>query len=408
MFSKTLLESGVRVITEAIPTVRSVAAGVWVHTGSRDEAPPQAGISHFIEHMVFKGTRRRRMQHIARRLESVGGYLNAFTSKEYTCFEARALDIHLARAIDTAADLVIDPLFPEKELQKEKCVVLEEIKMYADVPEDMIFEQFERIVYANHAFGHPIIGLPQTVSALSQADLFAYLNRRYTPERIVLAAAGNLSHEAVVHAAESAFKGLRKGDGPEPREGVGGYMPQRLEETRPIQQAHMVLGRRGLGAGDSHRAAMNVVSTILGGGMSSRLNQNIREKYGFCYNVFAFLNMHSDTGDFGVYAGTDTAHIDRVEKLIFRECAKLAGRPVSARTLSQAKNQIKGAILLGLESMNNRMTRIARQELFFGRYITLDEVLEELDNVTVADVQAVAQELFVPAEFSRMVVLPES
>ncbi len=348
------------------------------------------------------------MQHIARRLESVGGYLNAFTSKEYTCFEARALDIHLARAIDTAADLVIDPLFPEKELQKEKCVVLEEIKMYADVPEDMIFEQFERIVYANHAFGHPIIGLPQTVSALSQADLFAYLNRRYTPERIVLAAAGNLSHEAVVHAAESAFKGLRKGDGPELREGVGGYMPQRLEETRPIQQAHMVLGRRGLGAGDSHRAAMNVVSTILGGGMSSRLNQNIREKYGFCYNVFAFLNMHSDTGDFGVYAGTDTAHIDRVEKLIFRECAKLAGRPVSARTLSQAKNQIKGSILLGLESMNNRMTRIARQELFFGRYITLDEVLEELHNVSAADVQAVAQELFVPAEFSRMVVLPES
>ncbi len=410
VFSKTLLESGVRVITEAIPTVRSVAAGVWVHTGSRDEAPVQAGISHFIEHMVFKGTRRRRMQHIARRLESVGGYLNAFTSKEYTCFEARALDVNLARAIDTAADLVVDPLFPEKELQKEKCVVLEEMKMYADTPEDMIFERFERIVYANHAFGHPIIGLPDTVSALSQADLFGYLNRRYTPERIVLAAAGNLSHQAVVRAAERAFMGLRKrtSNGPEPRESLGRYMPQRVEETRPIQQAHMVLGRRGLDIGDSHRAAMNVASTILGGGMSSRLNQNIREKHGFCYNVFAFLNMHSDTGDFGVYAGTDTAHVDRVEKLVFRECAKLAGRQVSARTLSQAKNQIKGSILLGLESMNNRMTRIARQELFFGRYITLDEVLEELHNVSADDVQAVAQELFVPAEFSRMVVLPES
>ena len=395
-------------ITEAVPTVRSVAVGIWVHTGSRDEVPIQAGISHFIEHMVFKGTRRRRMHHIARRMESVGGYLNAFTSKEYTCFESRALDIHLGRAIETAADLVTAPLFPENELEKEKSVVLEEMKMYQDAPEDSIFDRFERIVYAGHAFGHPIIGHPHTVAALSQADLFAYLNRRYTPERIVVAAAGNLAHNAVVRAAERAFRELRPATGPDRRASVGRYMPQHFEEARPIQQAHLVLGRRGLSIRHHQRSAMSLLSTILGGGMSSRLNQNIREKYGFCYNVSSFLNMHSDTGDFGIYMGMDAAHIDRAEKLIMRECTKLTRQRVSARTLSQAKCQLKGTILLGLESMSSRMSRIARQELLLGRCVTLDEVLKELDGVESADVQRVAEALFDPAGFSRVVLLPEA
>ncbi len=408
MFNKTLLDSGVRVVTETVPVVRSFAVGVWVHTGSRDEDPLQAGISHFIEHMVFKGTRRRRMQHIARRMESVGGYLNAFTSKEYTCFEVRALDTHLVRAIDTAADLVMEPLFPEKEVEKEKGVILEEMKMYQDAPEELIFERFERIVYAGHAFGHPVVGHPHTVSVFSRADLFAYLNRRYTPDRIVLAAAGNLSHEAVVRAAERAFSGIRSPDGPETRTSVGEYVPQRIEETRPIQQAHLLLGRRGLSIGHCQRAAVNVLSTILGGGMSSRLNQNIREKYGFCYNVFSFFNMHSDTGDFGVYMGTDAAHVDRAEKLIFREFGKLAQSPVSARKLEEAKNQVRGAVLMGLESIYSRMSRIARQELVFGHYTPLDIVLQEIDSVTVHEVQALAQELFQPASFSRVAILPES
>jgi len=406
VFKKTLLDSGVRVLTEAVPTVRSVAVGLWVHTGSRDEEDSQAGISHFLEHMVFKGTRKRRMHHIARRLESVGGYLNAFTSKEYTCFEARVLDTHLARAVDTLSDLVVDPLFPERELEKERGVVLEEMKMYQDMPEDLILEWFEQAVYPDHALGRPIIGYPETVSAFSRTDLLDYLGHQYTPDRLVLAAAGNLKHEAVVRVARRALEGLRPANGLGIRREVGLHIPRSVVEERPVQQGHLVIGRRGLKAAHDQQATLRLLNTILGGGMSSRLNQGIREKYGFCYNVFSFISAYSDTGDLGIYVGADGDHMVRVEKLIFRECAKLADHPVSARTLKQARNQVKGGILMGLESMSSRMARIARQELLLGRHITLEDMIAALDAVTTEDVQSLATELFLPAAFSRVAMIP--
>ena len=255
MYHKTLLDSGVRVISEAISSVRSVAVGVWVHTGSRDESPSQAGISHFVEHMVFKGTRRRRMQHIARRMESVGGYLNAFTAKEYTCFEARSLDIHLARAIDAAADLVTEPAFPPKELEKEKGVVLEEMKMYADVPEELVFDRFERVVYEDHALGHPVIGFPHTVSALTRPDLVDFLHQRYTPERIVVAVAGNVDHKAAVRATDRAFRNFSRKNHVQPREDLRSYTPQRVEVSRPDSPGAPGIGATGAehpGSGAGH------------------------------------------------------------------------------------------------------------------------------------------------------------
>ncbi len=407
LFAKTTLSNGVRVITEAIPAVRSIAVGVWIHTGSRDEMADVAGISHFIEHMVFKGTARRRMHQIARRLESVGGFLNAFTSKEYTCFYARALDEHLERAIDTVCDLVLQPRFPEKELEKEKEVVVEEMKMYEDSPEEVIFDRFDSIVYKNHALGRPILGYPETVRSFRRGQLLDYMDAHYTPDRIVLSVAGKIQHETVVALAENAFENAERLPIHRDRMTVNGYTPEIVLESRPIQQAHLIVGTRGLDVNHPKRSALTVLNTILGGGMSSRLNQNIREKYGFCYNIYSFLNMHSDTGDLGVYMGTDATLIPRAKKLIFRELEKLADKMVSARALNQAKNQVKGSIMLGLESMSNRMMRIARQELLFRRYFTLDEVLEELDRVDRDTLQGVAQDLFLPDRFSNIVLVPQ-
>ena len=406
MYEKTILSNGARIVTESIPSVRSVAVGVWIHTGSRDEEHSLAGISHFIEHMVFKGTARRRMHEIARRLESVGGYLNAFTGKEYTCFHARALDAHLERAIETTCDLILQPLFPEKEMAKEKAVVLEEMKMYEDSPEDVVFDRFERAVYKDHALGRPIVGFPETVSALSQQDLFQFVDRRYTPECMVLSVSGNVQHARVVRLAEKAFRDSDRKRAECHRTSVGDYRAGDIVEERPIQQAHLVLGRRGIDINHAMRTTATVLNTILGGGMSSRLNQNIRERYGYCYNIFSFLNFYSDTGDIGVYMGTDPAHLAKAKKLIRRELDKLVQRPVSKRALNQAKNQVKGHIMLGLESMSNRMIRIARQELLLGRYVTLDEVLDELDKVSSDGVQEAAQLLYASEQFSSVALLP--
>lgn len=407
LFQKTTLGNGVRVISEAIPSVRSIAVGVWIATGSRDEREPSAGISHFIEHMVFKGTARRRMHQIARRLESVGGFLNAFTSKEYTCFYARALDEHLERAIDTVCDLVLQPAFPEKEVAKEKEVVLEEMKMYEDTPDEVIFDRFEGIVYQDHALGRPILGYPDTVRSFSRGQLVDHIDARYTLDRIVLSVAGNVRHEDVVAIAEKVFAASTRAPVAWTRTPVNGYVAQDLVEARPIQQAHLIVGTRGIDINHPQRSVLTVLNTILGVGMSSRLNQNIREKYGYCYSIYSFLNMHSDAGDIGVYMGTDASRVARAKNLIFRELKKMMTRPVSARSLNQAKNQVKGSIMLGLESMNNRMMRIGRQELVFERYFTLDEVLDEIDRVSQDDVQTMAQTLFQPERFSSIVLLPQ-
>ncbi len=405
-FQKTTLPNGLRIITESIPSVRSISVGVWVFTGSRDEAKELAGISHFIEHMVFKGTKKRRMHQIANRLESVGGYLNAFTSKEYTCYFARALDEHLERAVDVVCDMVLQPTFPEKELVREKDVVLEEIKMYEDVPEDLVFDRFESIIYKGHNLGRPVIGYPETVKAFTRQDLLDYMDARYTPDRTVLSVAGNVDHAKVVRFAEKAFAESPRAASKKVKRIANNYRPADHEEARAIHQAHMVFGTRGVGIHDRDRITLSVLNTILGGGMSSRLNQNIREKYGYCYNIYSFVNMHSDTGDFGIYMGTDGSKINHSRKLIQRELDRMMQDKVSPRKLGQAINQVKGSLMLGLESMSNRMMRIARQELYFNRYYTLDEIIETVEQVTAERICEVAQALFQEDKFSKIVLYP--
>jgi len=405
-YQRSTLPNGVRIVTETIRSVRSISVGAWIHTGSRDEAEGESGISHFIEHMVFKGTSSRRMHQIAQRMESVGGYLNAFTAKEYTCYYARGLDEHLARAIDTVCDLVLSPSFPEREVAKEKDVVVEEMRMYEDAPEELIFDRFDTVLYPDHPMGKPVIGFEETVRGFSRHQLLRYLGDHYTLDQLVIAVAGNVSHRRVVSLVGKALQGIDRRGIRNGRMPVPEPTPDVLVEERNIQQAHLVVGTRGFDVFDERRVALSVLNTIVGGGMSSRLNQNIREKYGYCYNIYSFTNQYSDTGDFGVYMGTDSGKVDRAQKLIFRELDRLASTPVSPRMLSQAISQVKGSIMLGLEGMGSRMMRLGKQELYYGRYFTLDEILEQVGAVTREDVLSVAQELFRPERFSRVILMP--
>lgn len=407
-FSRTELPNGVRVLTEQIPSVRSVAVGAWVQAGSRDETEAQGGISHFIEHLVFKGTAKRRGYQINERMESVGGYLNAFTTKEHTCFYARSLDEHLDRALDTILDLVTNPTLPEKELEKEKDVVIEEIKMYEDNPEDHIFDHYEDVMYPNHALGRPILGTRKSVRSFTRGNLREHIARHYTPNRLVISVAGNVKHEKVVRKVEQLLRGFDRTSIVLKREAANGYAASDISFERPVQQAHLVVGTRSFGSLDPRRTQVSLLNTILGGGMSSRLNQNIREKYGFCYSVYSFANMLADAGDVGVYIGIDEAKVDRARKLVVRELHKLVETPVSERTLARAKQQLKGSMMLGLESMSNRMLRLGRVELTFGRYFTLDEVIAEIDEVTAEDVRAAAEILFPSDRLSSIAIVPGS
>ena len=407
-FQRTVLDSGVRVLTETVPSVHSVAVGAWVDAGSRDERPAQGGITHFIEHMVFKGTRRRRGYLINQRMESVGGYLNAFTTKEHTCFYARGLSEHLGRALETVVDLVAEPTLPPREIEKEKDVVVEEIKMYEDAPEDHVFDHYEAVLYPDHPLGRPVIGTPETVRSFSQDDLQGYIGQHYVPNRLVVSVAGRARHADVVRQVERLLAGFERAPRPAHREPANDYTAREVTVERPVQQAHLVVGTRALGAEDPRRTVLSVLNTILGGGMSSRLNQNIREKYGWCYSVYSFVNVQTDSGDVGVYIGTDASRVDRSRVLIERELNKLAESPVSDRMLTRAKHQLKGSIVLGLESLSNRMQRAGRVELVHGREVPVEEVVAEIEAVTAEEVRALAEDLFAPGRLSAVALLPSA
>ena len=348
------------------------------------------------------------MHQIAERLESVGGYLNAFTTKEQTCYYARALDEHLDRSVDTICDLVLSPKFPEKDLEKEKDVVVEEMKMYEDSPEDYAFDLLEEQLYKGDSLGRPIIGYEETVRSFTQERLFAFCKTHYTGDHIVIAAAGNVVHEKVVQMVKKATRDISIGLAT-PRGGdLALYTPGTISRKRPTQQAHLLLATRAYDVNHRDRAALSVLNTIVGGGMSSQLNQNIREKYGYCYNIYSFCNMHADSGEFGVYMGTDPTKLKKSRQLIFRELHKMADKEVSPRRLNKAINQVKGSIILGLEGMGSRMMRIARQELYYGRYFTLDEVMDQVESVTASDIKRVAADLFDPAHFSTVELLPDA
>ncbi len=405
-YQKTVLPNGIRVVSEELPHVRSVSVGVWLEVGSRYEDAANNGISHFIEHMVFKGTTHRTVREIARSVESVGGYLNAFTSKEHTCYYARVLDEHAELALDVIADIVLHPTFPEKELEKERGVIIEELRNAEDDADDIIHDYFEKAVFGDHPLGFPVIGTETNLRRLTRAELESYRRRFYGSNRIVVAAAGNISHQRLVglvmrYVADTpASQNIPGCSKPHPQRAA------RQEYPRPIQQAHVCLGRAIFGVRSKYRYTMLTLNSLLGEGMSSRLFQNIREKYGFAYSVYSYANLMSDAGTFAAYVGTDRQHVDAATELIVKELEKLKRTPVGRAELERTKAQLKGSMMLSLESMSNRMMRLGTSELYFNELNSLDSIIKQIDAVTREDIQELAQQLFDVDEFSKVVFTP--
>lgn len=404
---KTTLDNGLKVVTEQIDSVRSISVGIWVKTGSRNEEDHQAGITHFLEHMLFKGTEKRNAFDIAQSMESVGGYLNAFTSTEYTCYYARCLDTKLDTAMDVLSDMVKNSQFPEEELEKEKKVVIEEMKMYRDSPEDVIFEEFSGKVFKHHPIGRPVLGYEETVSSFERQHLFSYINSRYQPDNMLVAVAGNVDHERVATFAGELINHTHSKETVNTDQPLPPYEVFKSEISKPIEQTHMVLGRRALSFDHPDKYLLLLANTILGGGMSSRLHQNIREKYGYCYSIGPFNQSYTDSGLYGVYIGTDFEYVKHVRELIQKEFETLQNEQVGEKELEEAKAQLKGKLMLSQENTSNRMTRLAKSELYFNRFVTLDELVENIDAVTSEDLQEFSQSFFDTGAFSETVLVPE-
>lgn len=404
---KTSLDNGLKIVTENVESVKSVSVGIWVKTGSRNETDKQAGITHFLEHMLFKGTDSRTSYDIAMSMESVGGYLNAFTSSEYTCYYSRCLNTQLDKALDVLSDMVLHPSFPEDEIEKEKKVVIEEMKMYRDSPDDFLFEEFSNKLFEGHPLGRPIIGFEETVSAFERSDLFAYMEERYQPWNLLVAVAGNTDHDRVVELVADYFGSISARGGEQENQELTPYKVSSQTLSKDIEQTHLILGRRGLDYDHDDKYRLLLANTVLGGGMSSRLHQNVREKYGYCYTINTFNQSYLDTGVYGVYVGTDKDYVKHVRKLIEQELQKLQEEPIPGKELLEAKSQLKGKLMLSLENMSSRMSRLAKSELYFNRFVTLDELTENIDRVEGEQVMEFAQTFFDKELFSEAILLPE-
>jgi predicted Zn-dependent peptidase len=391
---KHVLPNGLVVITETMPHVRSVSVGVWVRNGSRREIPEENGLAHFMEHMVFKGTERRSAEAIAREMDSVGGMLDAFTSKEQICFNAKVLDEHLPIAFDVIADLVLRPKFDSEDVKKERQVVLEEIKMDLDNPEYLLHDIFTRGFWPAHPLGRPILGTPDTVKKFNRDALRSRFQNWFAPDHLVITAAGNVTHDQVLKLVQREFGGMPAA-GPAATDGAPHTQtPIHLETKRDLEQVHICIGVPSVPLGHEDRFAVAVLNNLLGGGMSSRLFQNIREKQGLAYAVFSELTPYSDAGMMTVYAGTATDTIGQVIDLTIQEFRSLKESLVTEEELRRSKNHLKGSLMLSLESTSSRMSNLARQELYFGRFFSLDEILAGIEAVTREELQSLARRYF--------------
>src|ERR1700719_4103426 len=392
----TTLPNGVRVLSETMPHVRSVSVGLWVGIGSRRESPEQNGLSHFIEHMVFKGTSKRSAEDIARSVDSIGGNLDAFTSKEMVCFNTKVLDEHLPLAFDVLGDLVLNPLFREEDMAKEKGVILEELKMDEDSPDYLVHEIFSSNFWKDHPLGKPILGTKETVRNFDREKIQDYYHRYYSPSNILITAAGNLQHDHLVDLAREHFDSLRVNGHPSPGHPPVPHARLVFRNKTSLEQTHLYLGVPAYPFPHELRFACYALNTVLGGGMSSRLFQNIREKLGLAYAVYSELAMYSDTGCMAIYAGTSVESARQVIDCIVKEFRELKEHLVPEEELRRAKDHLKGSFMLGLESTSSRMGNLARQEMYFKRFFTLDEMIQSIEEVTAEQVQRIAQEFFDP------------
>ncbi len=388
------LANGLTIITEQMPHLRSVSVGIWIKSGSRDENLERNGIAHFIEHMVFKGTESRSAEAIAREVDSIGGNLDAFTSKEYICFNIKVLDEHLPIAMDLLSDMVLRPTFAAADITKERGVILEEIKMDEDNPDYLVFEIFSDNFWKNHPLGKPILGTRDTVKKFDESIVKEWYKKFFHPGNIIIAAAGNLDHEAFAAEVSRYFAAL------EPREN-GHYEKAPvvdpkiiLKNKKSLEQVQICLGVPAHGINTKDRYVGYLLNTVLGGGMSSRLFQNIRENHGMAYSIGADITSYRDTGCFSVYAGTSLANANKAIQLTMKEFKQIRSEPLPEEELKRAKAQMKGGMMLGLESSGARMSSLARAEIYFGTYEALDQRIARIDAITAEQVQAMAQDLF--------------
>lgn len=401
MFSKTVLDNGIRVLSEEMPNARSVSLGIWVENGSRHEPRHQNGISHFIEHLLFKGTERRSAAHIAEEMDSVGGVLNAFTSKEHTCYYAKVLDENLPLAIDLLTDIFLHSVFDREEIERERSVILQEISQAEDTPDDYVHDLFNLDFFRDHPLGRPICGEEATVSNFRREDFLNFVRDRYLPGRVIVAAAGHVNHEDLVgelarrlgaiEHAESKIQNLKSQieDSPKLQSGI-------FQHPKPLEQVHLCLGVAAIHQSHPLRYAGYVLNTLLGGGMSSRLFQEIREKRGRAYSVYSFLASYKDVGYLGIYAGTSLEWVEEVVDLILKETGRLAAGEIGEEELERTKGQLVGNMILGLESTDSWMSHSARNEIYFGKAISLEEISRGVRSVSRGEIVDLARTIFRP------------
>ena len=392
---RTVLPNGLIVLTEKMEHLRSVAMGIWVKSGSRYESAEINGISHFVEHMLFKGTKSRSAQHIAREMDAIGGNLDAFTGKETICFSVKALSNHVPIALDVLSDLVLNPTFANTDIERKRGVILEEIKIDEDNPDVLVHEIFTQNFWKDQPLGKPILGTTKTVSGLQQSTIFDYHSDRFRAGNMVFSAAGNLEHDQFVDAVAEKFCTLAPGTTEMDFQAAQVSAPIILRNKRSLEQVQICLGVPSPKITDENRYATLILNTVLGGGMSSRLFQTIREERGMAYSIYSDLSPYSDTGSLCVYAGTSADKTLEMLDLVMAEFSALKETQLTAEELHRAKEQVKGNILLGLESSGSRMSNLARQEMYFHHFFSVEDVLERLDAVTADEVQAMAQKLFV-------------
>jgi len=403
VIEKTVLDNGVRVLTERIPQSFSVTMGLWIEVGSRDEDPPRSGISHFIEHMAFKGTDHRSPLDIAREIDRLGGQANAFTSKENTCFHARALAARLPELGDLLIDLLLRPAYSPDELERERSVILQEISYQEDTPDDLVHVLFGENFWPGHPLGRPVLGTAESVAGIDRGTILAYQKQHYQPEGLVVSAVGNLDHQQVVDLISEALGSMpmapKAGKRSAPTSQPGLHVV-----PRPLEQVHMVLGHKAPSAVDEQRFAAALLNLILGGNMSSRLFQEVREKRGLAYSVYSFLSAYSDSGALGIYLGVSPDRAAEALRVARGEVEGLASGPISEEELADAKENLTGSILLSVENPESRMSRLARNEINFGCDIPVEDVVAQVETVSAEDVMSLAAQLLVPGELSATVL----
>jgi predicted Zn-dependent peptidase len=393
MYRKDTLSNGIRVVSETLPKSRSVSIGVWVKVGSRHEPQELGGISHFIEHMFFKGTERRTAKDIAIEMDALGGEMNAFTSQETTTYYAKVLDEHLPAAIDILSDILLASKFDPVEMEKERKVILEEIKGVEDTPDDYIHELFTGAVWPENSLGRPILGTKETIKALGHKDILAYIENYYSPKEIVISVAGNFEHARLIELLNVSFGKLLRAGVPK-QETAPAFTRAVMVKKKQLEQVQVCLGCKGLNYTHDDRYVVSALNTVLGSGMSSRLFQEVREQNALAYTIYSYVTAYRDTGLLTVYAGTDPSNALEAIRLIVKEMMKIKDEGITPAEEARVRTQIKGNLVLSLESSNSHMSRIARQEIYFGKYISIDDIIRGVEKVTAADVQRLARQLF--------------